>query len=231
MILDVRKPLFAWDEMQASPSLGTIRQALEAIPDGPLLAALQACRHRGCDTYSVRVLWGVLLLSILLRHPTTEAGLEELRRDAALRPLIGIESEDAVPHGRNPTRFVTGLGRPEHLTLMRDVFDQMVTRLGIAVPDPGTHTAGDSTALQGQPSPRPLTHDLIIESIELMGGDIQDILITELREHMYFAQMRVRHDGDVIPIDCRPRDALAVAVIARVPIYINENVFGELPVE
>jgi len=153
VILDVRKPLFAWDEMQASPSLGTIRQALEAIPDGPLLAALQARRHRGCDTYSVRVLWGVLLLSILLRHPTTEAGLEELRRNAALRPLIGIESEDAVPHGWNMTRFVTGLGRPEHLTLMRDVFDQMVTRLGIAVPDLGTHTAGDLTALQGRRDP------------------------------------------------------------------------------
>jgi len=85
--------------------------------------------------------------------------------------------------------------------------------------------------VKGQPSPRPLTHDLIIESIELMGGDIQDILITELKEHMYFAQMRVRHDGDLIPIDCRPSDALAVAVIARVPIYVNEDVFGELPDE
>lgn len=85
--------------------------------------------------------------------------------------------------------------------------------------------------VKGQPSPRPLTHDLILECVELMGGDIQDILITELKEHMYFAQMRVRHDGDLIPIDCRPSDALAVAVIARVPIYVNEDVFGELPDE
>ncbi len=153
MILDVRKPLFAWDEMQSSPTLGTIRQALESIPDGPLLAALQAHRHRGCDTYPVRALWGVLLLSILLRHPTTEACLEELRRNAALRLLIGIASEDAVPPGWNMTRFVTGLGRPEHLKLMREVFDRMVTRLGIAVPDLGTHTAGDSTALKGRRDP------------------------------------------------------------------------------
>jgi len=58
VILDVRKPLFAWDEMKSSPTLATIRQALEAIPDGPLLAALQARRHRSCDTYPVRVLWG-----------------------------------------------------------------------------------------------------------------------------------------------------------------------------
>jgi len=56
VIADIRKPLFAWDEMQASPSLGTIRRALEAIPDAPLLAVLPARRHRGCDTYPVRVL-------------------------------------------------------------------------------------------------------------------------------------------------------------------------------
>ena len=85
--------------------------------------------------------------------------------------------------------------------------------------------------VRGQPSPRPLTHDLIVESIELMGGDIQDILITELREHTYYAQMRIRHDGDLIPIDCRPSDAIAVAVTARVPIYVHEDVFGELPDE
>ena len=97
MIVHVTKPLFAWDAMHSSPTLGTLRQALEAIPDAPLLAALQAPRHRGCDTFPVRVLWGVLLLAILLRHPTTEACLEELRRNAALRLLVGIETEDAVP--------------------------------------------------------------------------------------------------------------------------------------
>lgn len=97
MVIDVRKPLFALDEMQSSPSLGTLRQALEAIADTPLRAALQARCHRGCDDCPIRTLWGVLLLTILLRHPTTEACLEELRRNAGLRLLTGIESEDAVP--------------------------------------------------------------------------------------------------------------------------------------
>ncbi|HEX4610734.1 MAG TPA: transposase [Urbifossiella sp.] len=153
MLVHATKPLFAWDELQTSPTLGTIRQALEAIPDGPLLAALRARRHRGCDTYPVRVLWGVLLLAILLRHHTAEACLEELRRNAPLRLLIGIESEDAVPHGWNMTRFLAVLGRPEHLALIRDVFDHMVGRLGVAVPDLGRHTAGDSTGLRGRRDP------------------------------------------------------------------------------
>ena len=153
MIVHVTKPLFAWDELESSLTLATLRQALEAIPDGPLLAALQARRHNGCDTSPVGVLWGVLLLSILLRHPTTEACLEELRRNAPLRLLVGIESESAVPHGWNLTRFLTVLGQPEHLVLLRDVFDHMVRRLGAAVPDLGRHTAGDSTALKGRREP------------------------------------------------------------------------------
>jgi hypothetical protein len=153
MIVHATKPLFAWDELQTSPTLGTIRAALHAIPDAPLLAALQARRHNGCDTYPVRVLWGVLLLAILLRHTTTEACLEELRRNAPLRLLIGIESEDAVPHGWNLTRFLAVLGQPAHLALMRDIFDHMVQRLGLAVPDLGQHTAGDSTGLRGRLDP------------------------------------------------------------------------------
>ena len=153
MIVPATKPLFAWDELQTSPTLGTIRAALEAIPDAPLLAALQARRHNGCDKYPVRVLWGVLLLSVLLRHPTAESCLEELRRNAPLRLLVGIESEDAVPHGWNMTRFLAVLGQPAHLALMRDVFDHMVQRLGLAVPDLGQHTAGDSTGLRGRLDP------------------------------------------------------------------------------
>lgn len=153
VIVHVTKPLFAWDELESSPTLATLRHALEAIPDGPLLAALHARRHNGCDTYPVRVLWGVLLLAILLRHSTTEACLDELRRNAPLRLLVGIESEQAVPNGWNLTRFLTVLGQPEHLTLMRGCFDHLIRRLGLAVPDLGTHTAGDSTALKGRREP------------------------------------------------------------------------------
>lgn len=83
--MQAANPPFDGDELQTSPTLAAIRHALEAVPDGPLLAALRARRHNGCDNYPVRVPWGVLLLSLLLRHPTTESCLEELRRNAPLR--------------------------------------------------------------------------------------------------------------------------------------------------
>lgn len=153
MRIHATKPLFPWDELETSPTLGTIREALEAIPDADLLHALRQRRHNGCDTYPVTVLWGVLLLSIMLRHTTVEATLEELRRNAALRLLIGIESEEQVPHGWNMTRFLATLGTPDHFPLLRDIFDQMVKRLGSAVADLGQHTAGDSTGLAGRRDP------------------------------------------------------------------------------
>jgi len=153
VLIHATKPLFPWDELEISPTLATIKDALQAIPDASLLAALNQRRHNGCDTYPVRVLWGVLLLSIILRHTTTEACLEELRRNAPLRLLIGIDSEDQVPNGWNITRFLAVLGQAPYLALLRDIFNLMVQRLGVAVPDLGQHTAGDSTGLAGRREP------------------------------------------------------------------------------
>lgn len=78
------------------------------------------------------------------------------------------------------------------------------------------------------PSPRPLTHDLITNVVEELGGEVHDILINELRDHTYFAKLRVRQDDDLIEIDCRPSDAIALAVTARVPIYVSEEVLNEV---
>jgi bifunctional DNase/RNase len=76
-------------------------------------------------------------------------------------------------------------------------------------------------------NPRPLTHDLIVNAVEQLGGDIQDVVINDLVDGTYFAQLRVRKDGELIELDCRPSDAIAVAVTAKVAIWVNEDVFGE----
>jgi hypothetical protein len=75
-------------------------------------------------------------------------------------------------------------------------------------------------------SPRPLTHDLLVAAVELMGGEFQDVVISEIKEHTYYAVIRVAKDGDVIEIDARPSDAIAVAVTCEpnLPIYVSEEV-------
>jgi len=74
----------------------------------------------------VGVCWGALLLMVLLRHPTIQACLNELGRNAALRQLIGIESEAGVPKSWNMTRFLEVLGSRPHRDLLHKVFDQGV---------------------------------------------------------------------------------------------------------
>ena len=79
-------------------------------------------------------------------------------------------------------------------------------------------------------SPRPLTHDLLVQAVEAMGGAFQDVVISELKEHTYFALLRVRHEGELIEIDSRPSDAIAVAVTCNpaLPIYVSEDVLNEV---
>jgi hypothetical protein len=152
MRIAMAKPLFAWEELEDSPSLGTLRRLLELLPDAKLLAALHAARGKGRDDYPVPVLWGVVVLSIACRHQDMEACLAELRRNEGLRRLIGIESEDKVPNGWNMSRFLAVLGEEPHHTLLQGVFNDLIRRLGEAVPDLGRNTAGDATQLSARAS-------------------------------------------------------------------------------
>jgi hypothetical protein len=130
MRIATTKPLFAWDCLEDSPTLKTIRQLLDVIPDDALLESLRTARGKGRDDYPVRALWGVLVLAIALRHTTIEACLGELRRNESLRRLIGIESEEAVPRKWNLSRFLDTLGQEPHLSRLHRAFDAMIARLG-----------------------------------------------------------------------------------------------------
>jgi hypothetical protein len=150
MRINATKPLFAWECLEDSPTLSTLKEFLAAIPDGKLLASLRQARGKGRDDYPVQVLWGVLLLTSALRHPTIEACLAELRRNAGLRRLIGIESEDQVPKPWNVSRFQEVLGQEPHRTHLKAIFNTMMEKLGKVVLDLGKHTAGDATALNAR---------------------------------------------------------------------------------
>ena len=80
--------------------------------------------------------------------------------------------------------------------------------------------------VQGQVVHRPLTHDLLKNVIEEMGGEVQDIVITNLIEHTYYAVIRIKHDGEILEIDSRPSDAIALAAHydPPLPIYVDEEV-------
>lgn len=80
--------------------------------------------------------------------------------------------------------------------------------------------------VQGHVPPRPLTHDLLKNAIQELGGEIQDVVITNLVENTYYAVIRIRQDGELVELDSRPSDAIALAAHfdPHLPIYVDEEV-------
>jgi Transposase DDE domain/Transposase domain (DUF772) len=170
MILHPAKPLFDWASLEDSPSLQTIKDLLAALPDAKLLDSLRKARGKGRNDYPVHVLWGTVVLRVALRHVTTEAMLAELRRNDGLRRLIGIESEHDVPRPWNISRFEEALGQEPHRTLLKEVFDVLIRRLGAAVPDLGRATAGDATGLSARRKEGEAAEEEIAEGLPQASG-------------------------------------------------------------
>ena len=170
MILHPAQPLFAWEALEDSPSLQTIKDLLAALPDGKLLNSLRVARGKGRDDYPVSVLWGVIVLRVALRHVTTEAVLAELRRNDGLRRLIGIESEARVPKPWNISRFEEVLGQEPHRTYLKEVFNVLIQRLGLAVVDLGKDTAGDATNLSARRKPEQAAQEEMAEGLPQASG-------------------------------------------------------------
>ena len=78
---------------------------------------------------------------------------------------------------------------------------------------------------------RPLTHDLLKATVEALGGEIESIVINDLREHTYFAKLRIRQGGNLVEVDSRPSDAVALAVHyePHLPIYVDSSVLDQVP--
>jgi len=77
--------------------------------------------------------------------------------------------------------------------------------------------------MEGIKPPRPLTHDLIKNLIDLFGGELIDVLISDLRDGTFFARINL----DSQEIDARPSDAIAIAVRYGAPIFVAEKVMAE----
>jgi bifunctional DNase/RNase len=81
--------------------------------------------------------------------------------------------------------------------------------------------------LQGVEVARPLTHDLLKAAITKLGAEVERVAITELRNDTFFAEITLRVNGRSLEIDSRPSDAIALAVRARVPVYVSDEVMEQ----
>ena len=81
--------------------------------------------------------------------------------------------------------------------------------------------------LQNREVARPLTHDLLNNVIAELGGEISHIMVTALRNDTFYSLITVSLNGGRLEIDSRPSDAIALAVRANVPIFVDEDVMAE----
>jgi uncharacterized protein len=86
-------------------------------------------------------------------------------------------------------------------------------------------------ALQGVPVARPMTHDLMRDLLRGLAIAVDRIVVTELREGTFYAEIHMSKGGDAVVVSSRPSDAIALAVRATVPIYAEEGVLNEAGIE
>ena len=117
-------------------------------------------------------------------------------------------------------------GGSERCLILRpkDHEDQRVCPIIIGANEAAAIVAPSSDA---NPS-RPMTHDLLLNSIKELGGTIQYVYIRGLNKSTFFADVSIRVDEEVIVLDARPSDSIALAVRARAPIYMAEEVMEQV---
>lgn len=114
---------------------------------------------------------------------------------------------------------------PQYVVVLEDLEKTRLVPIWIGVHE-GTAIALE---MQKEKFPRPLTHDLLVNIIAAVGGKIEKIVISDLRENSYYAILFIRHGGRVYEIDARPSDSLAIAVRVSCPIFIDEKVLKMCP--
>ena len=84
-----------------------------------------------------------------------------------------------------------------------------------------------NSAINHEVPPRPMTHDLFISLLEQTCSHIDDILIDELNEGIYYARLCVSMDGRQFEIDARPSDCIAIALRCSSPIHVRDSIISE----
>jgi hypothetical protein len=143
-----QKQLFGWDQIEALGDLRRLKLVLDNICDEALMKKLEQKRDRGRDDFPIRAMWNALVAGVVFQHPSVEALLRELRRNAQLRQVCGFDLAiglEAVPNSWAFSRF---LGQVmAHRAVIRGMFDTLVEGVMKLLPDFGVSLAVDGKAL------------------------------------------------------------------------------------
>lgn len=84
-----------------------------------------------------------------------------------------------------------------------------------------------TSVLDGTKPPRPMTHDLMLHSLVALGANIVKVTIEEIIDNTFYAKVTMRKDEEIIVLDARPSDSIAIALRANAPIYLSRAILDE----
>ncbi len=85
--------------------------------------------------------------------------------------------------------------------------------------------------LAGMKFSRPLTHDLFASMLQGLGSELQRVLITKVVDNTYHAELIIKRNGEMVSIDARPSDSIAIALRAKAPIYAHDDLLEQASIE
>ena len=157
----------------------------------------------------------VLVTGLVILTLATTAGA---RDRAAPEPpkAVGPQEVEVIavamdPRTQAPAVVLEGKRDKRHFAMTIG----MAEATGIAVP------------LQGVTPPRPLTHDLFLTLFGRLNVQLTRVVITDLRDGIYYATLQLAATGTVFTLDARPSDAIALAIRAKVPVLVEDRVFDK----
>ena len=109
------------------------------------------------------------------------------------------------------------------IVILRDVESQLFLPIWIGV----FEANAIALRIEGVEPPRPMTHDLLRAVVENLGGAVEKIVISDLKESTFFSVIHVRRGADSVVIDARPSDAIALALRTEAPIFVLRSVLDK----
>lgn len=120
------------------------------------------------------------------------------------------------------TKIIIDEKRQDQIIVLKEKGGDRQFPIVIGVPE----AASIKMFLSGVVSPRPMTHDLLLALVIQLGGRVERVIIDDLVANAFHAKMVVRTpNGQELRVDCRPSDAIAVAVRVQALIFVEEEVF------
>ena len=149
MAIIAQQRLFGWEQIEGLGDLERLRLVIEYMPDEELMQQLEKARGLGRDDYPVRGMWNATLAGIVYQHPSVESLNRELKRNAQLRMMCGLNK---VPTSCAFSRYLKNLlGMAEEIDA---IFNKLVKKLAVLLPDFGENLAIDGKAIHTHANPR-----------------------------------------------------------------------------